>query len=93
VNQFVTWRLALGSNFSLNCQHNSIFSFLRFQAGRTISTNFALREVSAAAYDEQQTHFQLIAVVVDHGLWQMDFNNNKNRLKNIETPLFSLRSI
>jgi hypothetical protein len=60
----------------------SIFSFLRFQAGRTISTNFALREVLTAAYDGQQTQLQrIVVVVVDHGVWPMDFNDNKNRLK------------
>jgi hypothetical protein len=42
-----------------------------------ISTNFALRAVSTAAYNEQQT----IVAVVDHGIWPMDFNDNKNRLK------------
>ncbi len=41
---------------------------MRFQAGRTISTNFALREVRTAAYDERQTHLRLIVVVVDHGV-------------------------
>jgi hypothetical protein len=59
---------------------NSIFSFLRFQAGRTISTNFALREVSTAAYNGQQSrHLRPIVAVVEHGVWPMDFNDNKNR--------------
>jgi hypothetical protein len=57
---------------------------VRCQAGRTLPTNFALQcEVSTEAYGEQQTHFWSIAVVivVDHGIWLMDFNDNKNRLK------------
>jgi hypothetical protein len=61
VNQFVTWRLALISNFSLNL------------------ANFAPGEVSTAAYDEQQTYLQLIVVIADHGVWPVDFNDNKNR--------------
>jgi hypothetical protein len=44
------------------------------------STNVALGEVSTAAYNEQQTHL-LSIVVVDHGAWPVDFNNNKNRIK------------
>jgi hypothetical protein len=56
-----------------------MFSFLRFQAGRTISANFTLREVSAAAYEEQQTYLLPIVVIVNHGVWQLDFNDNKNR--------------
>jgi hypothetical protein len=44
-----------------------MFSFLRFQAGRTISANFTLREVSAAAYEEQQTYLLPIVVIVNHG--------------------------
>jgi hypothetical protein len=42
-----------------------------------ISTNFALREVSTAAYDEQQTHLRSIIAVVDHGVWPMNFNEKK----------------
>jgi hypothetical protein len=34
----------------------------------TISTNFDLREVRTAAYDEQQTHLQPVMVVVNHGI-------------------------
>jgi hypothetical protein len=60
---------------------NSIFGFLRCQAGCTISTNFALCEVSTAAYDKQQTHLWLIVIIIGHGVWPMDFNDNKNRLK------------
>jgi hypothetical protein len=55
---------------------------LRFQAGRTISTNFALREVHSAAFDKQQTHLRSIVIVIDHGVWPIDFNGNKNMLKN-----------
>jgi hypothetical protein len=47
-----------------------------------ISTNFALREVSTAAYDEQQTHLPPIVVVVDHGVWPMNFNEKKFDKKN-----------
>jgi hypothetical protein len=81
VNRFATWHLAFGRNFSLkiNNRNSIIFSFLRFQAVHTISTNFSLPEVSTAAYEEQQTHLWSIIVVVDHGIWQMDFNDNKNR--------------
>jgi hypothetical protein len=46
-----------------------------------ILANFALHEVSTAAYNKQQAHLRSIVVVVDHGIWPMDFNNNKNRLK------------
>jgi hypothetical protein len=46
---------------------------MRFQAGRTISTNFALCEVRTAAYNKQQTHLRSIVVVV------MDFIDNKNK--------------
>jgi hypothetical protein len=43
-----------------------------------ISTNFALREVSTAAHDEQQTHLWLIVlVIVNHGVWPMNFNEKK----------------
>jgi hypothetical protein len=57
---------------------------LRFQAGQTILANFALHEVSTVAYDKQQTHLQLIVTVIDHaGVWLMDFNDNKNRLRKI----------
>jgi hypothetical protein len=55
-------------------------------------TNFSLHEVSTVAYDEQQTHLGPVVIVVDHGVWPMDFNDNKNRLKNLVTSLFSLRS-
>ena len=55
---------------------------MRFQARRTISTNFALREVRTAAYDERQAHLRLIALGSDHGVWPLDFNN-KNREKNL----------
>jgi hypothetical protein len=59
-----------------------------------ISTNFPLREVSTAAYGEQQTHLRPIVVIVNHGVWPMDFNGNKNRDKNnLVMSLFSLRSI
>jgi hypothetical protein len=44
----------------LNRQHNLNFSFVGCQAGCTLSTNFALREVSTAAYGEQQTHLWLL---------------------------------
>jgi hypothetical protein len=54
---------------------------LRFQAGRTISTNFALPEVRTAAYDKQQTNLWSIAAALDHGVWPVDFNGKKNRLK------------
>jgi hypothetical protein len=47
------------------------------QAGRTISTNFALREVRTAAYDERQTHLQLIVVVVDHGVLANGFQRQQ----------------
>jgi len=42
--------------------------------------NFALREVSTAAYGEQQTHLRsiVVVVIVDHGVWPLDFNDNKN---------------
>jgi hypothetical protein len=40
-----------------------------------------LGEVRTAAYDKQQTHLRLIIVIVDHGIWPMNFNDNKNRLK------------
>jgi hypothetical protein len=51
------------------------------QAGRTLFTNFALRELSTAAYNKQQTHLRPIAVVIDHGIWPMDFSDNKNKIK------------
>jgi hypothetical protein len=47
-----------------------------------ISTNFALREVSTAAYDEEQTHLRSIVAVVDHGVWPMNFNEKKIDKKN-----------
>jgi hypothetical protein len=56
-----------------------------------IFVNLAPSEVSTAAYDEQQTHLQMIVIVVDHGVWPLDFNN-KNRLKNLEPSIFSLCS-
>jgi hypothetical protein len=45
-----------------------------------IFVNLALPEVSTAAYDEQQTHLWPIVIVVNHGVWPLDFNN-KNRLQ------------
>jgi hypothetical protein len=54
-----------------------------------ITTNFALRKVRTAAYDEQQTHLRSVVVVLHHGVWPMDFNYNKNRLKNLVASLFS----
>jgi hypothetical protein len=42
----------------------------------SISTNFALCKVRTAAYGEQRT-----LVVLDHGVWPMAFNYNKNRKK------------
>jgi hypothetical protein len=40
-----------------------------------ITNNFAQREVSSAAYDEQQTHLQSIVVDLDHGV--SNFNEKK----------------
>jgi hypothetical protein len=59
-----------------------------------MSTNFALREVSTAAHGEQQTHLRLIVVVVvvDHGVWPMNFNEKKIEKQNLVTKLFSLYS-
>jgi hypothetical protein len=34
------------------------------------------REVSTVAYDKQKTHLRSI-VVVDHGVWPMDFSEKK----------------
>jgi hypothetical protein len=42
-----------------------------------ITNNFALREVSTAAYNEQQTHLRLIVVDLDHGVSPMNFNEKK----------------
>jgi hypothetical protein len=42
-----------------------------------ISTNFALGDVSTAAYKEQQTHLWSIVAAVDHGVWPMNFNEKK----------------
>jgi hypothetical protein len=42
-----------------------------------ITNNFALREVSTAAYDEQQTHLRSIVVNLDHGLLPMNFDEKK----------------
>jgi hypothetical protein len=36
--------------------------------------------VSTAAYDKHQTHLRPIVIIVDHGIWRLDFNN-KYRLK------------
>jgi hypothetical protein len=41
--------------------------------------NFALGEVCTVANDEQQTHLQPIVVVIDQGIWPMDFMDNKNK--------------
>jgi hypothetical protein len=54
---------------------------VRCRDGRTLSTNFSLCEVSTATYGKQQIHLLSIVAVVDHGVWPMDFNDNKNRLK------------
>jgi hypothetical protein len=58
-----------------------------------ISTNFAQREVSTVAYDEQQTHLRSIVVVVDRGVWPINFNKKKIDKKNLVTSLFSLYSM
>jgi hypothetical protein len=92
VNQFLTWNLALGSNFSLNCHQKVNFNFLRFQTGRTIPIKFALREVSAAACGKQQIHLRFIVVIVNHGVLPIDFNNNKRDKKYLVTLLFSSHS-
>jgi hypothetical protein len=42
-----------------------------------ITNNFAQREGSTAAYDEQQTHLWSIAVDLDHGVLPMNFNEKK----------------
>jgi hypothetical protein len=42
-----------------------------------ITNNFAQREVSTAAYDEQQTHLRSIVVDLDHGVLPMNFNEKK----------------
>jgi hypothetical protein len=59
-----------------------------------ITNNFAQREVSTAAYDEQQTHLRSIVVDLnlDHGVLPMNFNEKKIDKKNLVTSLFSLYS-
>jgi hypothetical protein len=55
----------------------------------------ALPEVSTAAYgDEQQTqtHLRLIIVIVNHGVWPLDFNIRKIVQNNLITSQFRLRS-
>jgi hypothetical protein len=42
-----------------------------------ITNNFGQREVSTAAYDEQQTHLRPIIVDLDHGVLPMNFNEKK----------------
>jgi hypothetical protein len=53
-----------------------------------ITNNFAQREVSTAAYDEQQTQLRSIVVDLNHGVSPMNFNEKKRR-KNLVTSLFS----
>jgi hypothetical protein len=57
-----------------------------------ITTNFAQREVSTAAYGEQQTHLRSIAVHLGHDVLPMNFNEKKIDKKNLVTSLFSLYS-
>jgi hypothetical protein len=42
-----------------------------------ITKDFAQREVSTAAYDEQQAHLRSIVVNLDHGVLPMNFNEKK----------------
>jgi hypothetical protein len=42
-----------------------------------ITNNFAQREVSTAAYGEQQTHLPSIVVDLDHGVSPMNFKQKK----------------
>jgi hypothetical protein len=57
-----------------------------------ITNNFAQREVSTAAYNEQQTHLLLIVVDLDHGVLPMISNEKKIDKKNLVISLFSLYS-
>jgi hypothetical protein len=57
-----------------------------------ITNNFALREVSTAAYDEQQTHLRSIVADLDHGVSPINSNEKKIEKKNLLTSLFSLYS-
>jgi hypothetical protein len=57
-----------------------------------ITNNFAEREASTAAYDEQQTHLWLVVVDLDHCFSPMDFNEKKIDEKNLVASLFSLYS-
>jgi hypothetical protein len=47
-----------------------------------MTNNFAQREVSTAAYNEQQTHLRPIVVDLDHGVLRMNFNE-----KNIDKKI------
>jgi hypothetical protein len=57
-----------------------------------ITNNFAQREVSTAAYDEQQPHLRSIIVDLDHGVLPMNFNEKKIFKTNVVISLFGLYS-
>jgi hypothetical protein len=57
-----------------------------------ITNNFALCEVSTAAYNEQQTHLRSINVDLNHGVSPMNFNKKNIDTKNLVRSLFSLYS-
>ena len=93
MNCFVTWCLALSSNFSLNCQHKFNFYFLALSSWTHDLNQFCSTWCKYyTAYDKQQRHLRSITVA-GHSVWPMDFNDNKNRQKNLVTLLFSFRSI
>jgi hypothetical protein len=50
-------------------------------SGLMITNNFAQREVSTAAYDEQQIHLRPIVVDLDHGVLPMNLNEKKKDKK------------